>query len=239
MHADEPGRIVGARNGSPWWSGSGDGEMLLASDVTAMIAHTKQVVYLNDGEVVVHHARTASRSPTWATRPSTSASTGDLGARGDREGRLLLLHGEGDLRAARVHRAGLVAAGWIRNTPPPSSGGLNLDHAAAARRSSGSRSSPRAPAGTPAWSGAYLLESRGPHPGLGGTGQRDPLPQPGGRAEHPVPRGLPVRRDRGHPLRHAGDPAQGRHACWASATWSARPSPARATAASTSTRARR
>jgi glucosamine--fructose-6-phosphate aminotransferase (isomerizing) len=53
IHADEPGRIVGARNGSPLVVGVGDGEMLLASDVTAMIASTKQVVYLNDGEVVV------------------------------------------------------------------------------------------------------------------------------------------------------------------------------------------
>ncbi|MCX7023450.1 MAG: glutamine--fructose-6-phosphate transaminase (isomerizing) [Spirochaetes bacterium] len=52
IHADEPGRIVGARNGSPLVIGVGDGEMLLASDVTAMLAHTRQVVYLNDGEVV-------------------------------------------------------------------------------------------------------------------------------------------------------------------------------------------
>ncbi len=52
IHADEPGRVVGARNGSPLVVGVGEGEMFLASDVTAMLAHTKQVVYLNDGEVV-------------------------------------------------------------------------------------------------------------------------------------------------------------------------------------------
>jgi len=52
IHADEPGRIVGARNGSPLVVGVGDGEMLLASDVTALLAHTASVVYLNDGEVV-------------------------------------------------------------------------------------------------------------------------------------------------------------------------------------------
>jgi len=51
VHADEPGRIVGARKGSPLVIGVGDGEMLLASDVTAMIAHTKRVVYMNDGEI--------------------------------------------------------------------------------------------------------------------------------------------------------------------------------------------
>ncbi len=52
IHADEPDKLVGARNGSPLVIGIGDGEMFLASDVTAMIAHTKQVVYCEDGEVV-------------------------------------------------------------------------------------------------------------------------------------------------------------------------------------------
>lgn len=52
VHADERDRIVGARNGSPLVVGVGEGEMLLASDVTAMIAHTKQVVYMEDGEIV-------------------------------------------------------------------------------------------------------------------------------------------------------------------------------------------
>lgn len=52
MHRNEPGRLVGARNGSPLVLGIGDGEMFLASDVTAIIAHTRQVIYLEDGEVV-------------------------------------------------------------------------------------------------------------------------------------------------------------------------------------------
>lgn len=52
MHADEPGRIVGARNGSPLVIGVGAGEMFLASDITAMVAYTDKVVYLNDGELV-------------------------------------------------------------------------------------------------------------------------------------------------------------------------------------------
>ena len=52
IHADEPGRIVGARNGSPLVVGVGEGEMLLGSDVMAFISSTSRVVYLNDGEVV-------------------------------------------------------------------------------------------------------------------------------------------------------------------------------------------
>jgi glucosamine--fructose-6-phosphate aminotransferase (isomerizing) len=52
MHAAQPDLLVGARHGSPLVVGIGDGEMFLASDVTAIISHTKQVVYLEDGEVV-------------------------------------------------------------------------------------------------------------------------------------------------------------------------------------------
>ncbi len=52
MHLDEPDRLVGARNGSPLVLGIGENEMFLASDVTAIIAHTKQVIYVEDGEVV-------------------------------------------------------------------------------------------------------------------------------------------------------------------------------------------
>lgn len=52
MSNREPGKIVGARNGSPLVLGIGDHEMFLASDVTAILAYTKQAVYLNDGEMV-------------------------------------------------------------------------------------------------------------------------------------------------------------------------------------------
>jgi glutamine---fructose-6-phosphate transaminase (isomerizing) len=52
IHQDHPMTIVGARNGSPLVLGIGEKEMFLASDVTAMVAYTKQVVYLEDGEVV-------------------------------------------------------------------------------------------------------------------------------------------------------------------------------------------
>ncbi|MFW5715728.1 MAG: glutamine--fructose-6-phosphate transaminase (isomerizing) [bacterium] len=52
LHKDEPGKIVGARNGSPLVLGVGEGEMFLASDVMAMMAHTKSAIYLEDGELV-------------------------------------------------------------------------------------------------------------------------------------------------------------------------------------------
>ena len=51
IHADQPDLVVGARNGSPLVVGVGEDEMFLASDVTAIVAHTKQVIYLEDGEI--------------------------------------------------------------------------------------------------------------------------------------------------------------------------------------------
>ncbi|GAA4394273.1 glutamine--fructose-6-phosphate transaminase (isomerizing) [Tsukamurella soli] len=45
-----PDRIVVARNGSPLIIGIGDHEMFIASDVSAVVRHTTQVVHLDDGE---------------------------------------------------------------------------------------------------------------------------------------------------------------------------------------------
>ncbi|UTI62840.1 glutamine--fructose-6-phosphate transaminase (isomerizing) [Paraconexibacter antarcticus] len=48
-----PDRIVVARNGSPVVLGIGNREMLVASDVAALVKHVQQVVFLDDGEMAV------------------------------------------------------------------------------------------------------------------------------------------------------------------------------------------
>ncbi len=49
----DPDKIVVARHGSPLIIGVGEGEMMVASDASAVIGHTRNVVYLDDGDYVV------------------------------------------------------------------------------------------------------------------------------------------------------------------------------------------
>jgi glucosamine--fructose-6-phosphate aminotransferase (isomerizing) len=49
----EPGVLVAARLGSPLIIGVRDDETLIASDASALIGHTSQAIYLNDGEMAV------------------------------------------------------------------------------------------------------------------------------------------------------------------------------------------
>ena len=123
LHQDFPGRIVVARNGSPVVLGIGEKEMFVASDVAALVAHTRQVVTLGDGEMATIKADdfrtyTTEGSQTTAT-PTTvewEAESYDMGGHDtymhkevfeQAEAVDRVLRGRVDDRFATVHLGGL------------------------------------------------------------------------------------------------------------------------------------
>ena len=111
---NEPGRIVVARMGSPMIIGHGEGENFVASDAAAFLHFTRDVTYMEDGEIATLTAggRGTPHAGRHARRPRPRAD--HLRHQGHREGRLPALHAEGDFRAgfhrrrfdARPHSAG-------------------------------------------------------------------------------------------------------------------------------------
>ena len=53
ISAREPDRIITARRGSPIVIGVGDGETIIASDASAIVAHTQRVIYLDDNDIAI------------------------------------------------------------------------------------------------------------------------------------------------------------------------------------------
>jgi glucosamine--fructose-6-phosphate aminotransferase (isomerizing) len=51
--ADEPGTIIAAKHGPPLVVGLGEGENIVASDVAPLLAYTRNIIYLEDGEYAV------------------------------------------------------------------------------------------------------------------------------------------------------------------------------------------
>lgn len=52
VHTEEPDRVIGARRDSPLIVGLGRGENFIASDIPAVLEHTKKVIYMENDEMV-------------------------------------------------------------------------------------------------------------------------------------------------------------------------------------------
>jgi glucosamine--fructose-6-phosphate aminotransferase (isomerizing) len=50
---NDPNYLIGARKGSPMVIGVGEGEHFIASDATPIVEYTRNVIYLNDGEIAI------------------------------------------------------------------------------------------------------------------------------------------------------------------------------------------
>lgn len=75
VDADRPGELVAARRGSPIVLGVGDQEMLIASDVAALVRYTQTVIYLDDDELATVSAdgyRTSTMDAESTTKSPTS-----------------------------------------------------------------------------------------------------------------------------------------------------------------------
>ena len=54
----EPEKLIAAKQGTPLVVGQGNGEFFVASDIPAMLSHTREVIFLEDGELVVFTVET-------------------------------------------------------------------------------------------------------------------------------------------------------------------------------------
>ena len=196
MHRDENDRLVGARKDVPLVVGLGEGESFLASDVAAILAHTRRVIFLEEGDVADLRPGGVVITDVEGRPRGARARDDRMDGRGRREGRLRHLHAQGDPRAARGASAVPHGAAPARGPDP-------------GRRSSSRSSAPSQTAtrvefvacGTAVVRGD---DRRGGDPGLHRPpGPRDrrlgvPLQPAAARRAHARDRGHAVRRDRRH-----------------------------------------
>ena len=193
--SDDPTRVVAARRNSPLVVGIGEGENFLASDVAAFIEHTREAMELGQDQVV-----TITRDGVQVTDFRGDAGRGQavprrLGHRGRREGRLRLLHAQGDRRAAAGDRRHPARPDQRRRPAPARRDAAQRRRAARDRQDHHRRvrhGLPRRP--------RRQVRDRAldPDPVRGRAGLGVPLPRPDHRPRHDGDRDQPERRDHGH-----------------------------------------
>ena len=206
---DAPDTVIVARLGSPVILGIGNGEMLAASDMSALARHTQEIIHLDDGEVA-ELTPTGFQVTTLDARPSQKSSTQLTGALADYDkgGYAHYLHreirdqvevvqrtlsGRLDTRFSTAHLGGLLnlAPRDLLNTRRIKILGCGSAYYAG-------------------MAGAYMIEELARLPVQRRARSRVSLPQPGCRTRNPVHRSQPVWRDLRHAGSSTGNTTQGR-----------------------------
>ena len=191
----EPDVVVGARKGSPLLVGLGQGENFLASDAAALLARTRDVIYLEEGDVVEVRPGGVSIRDSGGRPAQRPATRSELAADAVEKGRY----------AHYMQKEIFEQPGAVANTLEMVANAQSLQPNLFGAGAAGSSRPHESGAAARVWhelprrAGGALLAGGDRRAARGGRDrERVPLPRSGHAARNAGRDDIPVGRDRGH-----------------------------------------